>query len=110
MINTPTIQDTGPVMSSPSAADCERGFYEKLSQAFRAGLDLPAETEVTALAFGQHRNWDSLGHMSLIATLEEMFGVSLAGTEVFAIDSYTSAAEILRPKDRVLGSGDRADS
>lgn len=71
---------------------------------------MPAEAEVTALAFGQHRNWDSLGHISLIATLEEKFGVSLTETEVLAIDSYASAAAVLKSGNRVPGTAGRADS
>jgi acyl carrier protein len=85
---------------SPLDAACdELDFHRKLTQAFNAGLDLPAGTELESLAFGQHRNWDSLGHMSLIATLEEAFGVSLSEAEVLGIDSYASAAEVLRSKN-----------
>jgi acyl carrier protein len=87
-------------MPSRSTRDDQRRFHEKLSEAFSAGLDLPAGTDMTQLAVGQHRKWDSLGHMSLIATLEEAFGVSLTEMEVLAIDSYTSAAEVLRSRDR----------
>ena len=65
---------------------------------------------MTTLAFGQHQNWDSLGHMSLIATLEEKFGVSLTETEVLAIGSYASAAEVLQFRNRAPDSGNRADS
>lgn len=37
--------------------------------------------------------------MSLIATVEEAFGVSLSEAEVLGIDSYASAAEVLRFKN-----------
>jgi acyl carrier protein len=37
--------------------------------------------------------------MSLIATLEEAFGVSLSEAEVLGIGSYASAAEVLRSKN-----------
>lgn len=78
--------------------DDQSSFYNKLSEAFSVGLDLPSGTDMTMLSFGQHKKWDSLGHMSLVTTLEETFGVSLTETEVLAIDSYTSAAEILRSR------------
>ena len=45
-------------------------------------------------------HWDSLGHMSLVITLEQTFGVSLGGEDVLEIDSYASAAAVLRSKDR----------
>jgi acyl carrier protein len=75
-------------------------FDQRLSEAFKAGLDLPAGTDATTLVFGQHRHWDSLGHMSLIITLEQTFGVSLEDDDVLEIDSYASAAAVLRSKDR----------
>ncbi|MBE3014108.1 acyl carrier protein [Microbispora sp. NEAU-D428] len=87
-------------MSSLNSAQDGPGFEQMLSEAFTAGLDLPAETDVTTLVFGQHRHWDSLGHMSLVITLEQTFGVSLEEKDVLEIDSYASAAAVLRSKDR----------
>jgi acyl carrier protein len=87
-------------MSSLNSAPDRPGFDEMLSEAFRVGLDLPAETDLSTLAFERHRHWDSLGHMSLIATLERTFGVSLGEQDVLEIDSYASAAAVLRSKDR----------
>ena len=75
-------------------------FDQLLAEAFTVGLDLPAETDVTTLVFGQHQHWDSLGHMSLVITLEQTFGVSLGEKDVLEIDSYASAAAVLRSKDR----------
>jgi acyl carrier protein len=88
-------------MSDPlSSAQDGPGFDQLLSEAFKVGLDLPAETDVTRLVFGEHRHWDSLGHMSLVIALEQAFGVSLADEDVLEIDSYASAAAVLRSKDR----------
>ncbi len=89
-------------MSSLNSAQDGPSFGEMLSEAFRTGLDLPAETDVNTLVFGQHPHWDSLGHMSLVATLEETFGVSLEEKDVLEIDSYASAAAVLN--SRIAGS------
>ncbi len=75
-------------------------FDEMLAESFRVGLDLPADTDVTTLAFEQHPHWDSLGHMSLVVALEETFGLSLDEEDVLAIQSYASAAAVLKSKDR----------
>lgn len=83
-----------------SSAQDGPDFDQLLSEAFTAGLDLPADTDVTTLVFGEHRHWDSLGHMSLVLALEQAFGVSLGDEDVLEIDSYTSAAAVLRSKDR----------
>jgi len=83
-----------------SSAQDGPDFDQLLSEAFTAGLDLPADTDVTTLAFGEHRHWDSLGHMSLVLALEQTFGVSLGDEDVLEIGSYASAAAVLRSKDR----------
>jgi acyl carrier protein len=75
-------------------------FDQMLSEAFKAGLDLPAETDATSLVFGEHQHWDSLGHMSLVIAIEQTFGVSLGEDDVLEIDSYASAAAVLRSKER----------
>ena len=87
-------------MSSLNSAQDGPSFEQMLSEAFMVGLDLPAETDVTTLVFGRHRHWDSLGHMSLVIALEQTFGVSLGEKDVLEIDSYASAAAVLRSKDR----------
>jgi acyl carrier protein len=87
-------------MSSLNSAQDGPSFDQMLSEAFKVGLDLPAETDVTTLVFGEHQHWDSLGHMSLVTTLEQTFGVSLVENDVLELDSYGSAAAILRSKDR----------
>lgn len=88
-------------MSDPlSSARDGPDFDQLLSGAFMVGLDLPAETDVTTLVYGQHRHWDSLGHMSLVIALEQTFGVSLGDDDVLEIDSYASAAAVLRSRDR----------
>jgi acyl carrier protein len=80
-----------------SASDFDR----LLAQAFRAGLDLPPETDVGSLAFERHPHWDSLGHISLIAALEEAFGVRLGEDDVLAIDDYPAAAALLRSRTSI---------
>jgi acyl carrier protein len=89
-----------PTTTGPAQDAGRTDFDQMLSEAFKAGLDLPAETDVTLLAFGEHRHWDSLGHMSLVIAIEQMFGVTLENEDVLEIDSYASAAAVLRSKDR----------
>jgi acyl carrier protein len=76
-------------------------FDDRLADAFRAGLDLPAGAEVTALAFGEHPHWDSLGHMSLVTALEEAFAVTLSEDDVMAIDRYEAAVAVLKAAEPV---------
>jgi acyl carrier protein len=67
-----------------------------LREAFIAALDLSPDTEVEGLAYSEHPNWDSVGHMALVAELEDRFDVMLETDDVLAMSSFTVASEILR--------------
>jgi acyl carrier protein len=67
-----------------------------LREVFIAALDLPPGTEVEGLAYSEHPNWDSVGHMALVAELEDRFDVMLDTDDVLAMSSFTVASEILR--------------
>ncbi|MDR7275575.1 acyl carrier protein [Catenuloplanes atrovinosus] len=85
-----------PNPGNPGPDRNEAEFERRLADAFRTGLDLPSGIDVTTLAFGQHRNWDSLGHMSLIVALEQEFGIRLVDDGVLDIDTYATAASAVR--------------
>jgi acyl carrier protein len=69
---------------------------DTLRQAFATALDLPADTDIEALEIGRNPEWDSLGHMALVAELEDRFRISLGTDDVVAMTSYASSIEILR--------------
>lgn len=66
-----------------------------LAQVFRRALDLPPEVDVTTLAYGKHENWDSVGHMVLIAEIEETYAVLLDTDDVIGLSDYQAAVELL---------------
>jgi acyl carrier protein len=67
----------------------------KLRRAFAAGLSI-AEAEVgESLKFGNTGGWDSVAHMSLIASLDSTFDVMLDIDDVLDLSSYEKAREIL---------------
>ena len=47
----------------------------------------------------QDQNWDSIGHMSLIAALEEAFDIMLDTDDIIDFSSYEKGKEILRKYD-----------
>jgi acyl carrier protein len=61
-----------------------------------AALDLPADVEVDALQIGANPQWDSVGHMALVAELEDRFGIALETDDLIAMSSFAEALEILR--------------
>ena len=68
---------------------------EKLRQAFARGSNI-SEADVTGkLQFGNGHGWDSLAHMSLVASLDSTFGIMLDIDDVLDLSSYDKARGIL---------------
>lgn len=68
---------------------------QQLREAFRTALDLPADAPVDDLQYQDNEKWDSLAHMSLIATLEDEFGVMIDTDDVINMSSFQEAIKIL---------------
>jgi len=68
---------------------------DRLRSAFRTALDLPDDFDVDPLEYRGIEKWDSLAHMSLIATLEDEFDVMIDTDAVIDMSSFTKAREIL---------------
>ena len=69
---------------------------ERLDGAFRTALDLPDDTEVRQLQYGKHARWDSVGHMALVAEIEDAYDVMFDTDDVLDMSSYDKAVEIVR--------------
>ena len=67
----------------------------KLDQAFIRGLGLSDTSNFNDLGFSKTEGWDSIGHMKLIAALEEEFAIRLDVSDVLALNSYQVAQEIV---------------
>jgi acyl carrier protein len=80
-------QVTQPTETAP--IDAVRGAFVK-------ALDLPANTNTDALEIGVTPEWDSVGHMTLVAELEERFGIALETDDLVAMSSFPVSLEILR--------------
>jgi acyl carrier protein len=70
----------------------------RLREAFQSALDLPADTDWSTLAYAQHEHWDSLGHMALVAEIEEAFDIMLDTDDVIALSSFDVCIELLRTR------------
>ena len=69
---------------------------QEVRQAFAEALDLPADTDIEALEIGKNPQWDSMGHMALVAELEARFGIMLETDDIIARRSYAESIEVLR--------------
>ncbi len=68
---------------------------EKYNQSFIAVLRVKEE-ELPGLQYRGIELWDSLGHMDLIADLEEKFDIHINTADVMDFSSYEKGKEILK--------------
>jgi acyl carrier protein len=68
---------------------------DELKQAFITGLGLDDGADVSELLYRAIPAWDSIGHMALIASIEESFDVMLSTDQVLGLSSFTEARKIL---------------
>lgn len=68
---------------------------EKLKNAFVEGLEMPIEDVENATMENVDR-WDSIGQMSLIAIIEDAFGVEFEPDEVMRFTSFVAGVDILK--------------
>ncbi|GHT77573.1 hypothetical protein AGMMS50262_18930 [Bacteroidia bacterium] len=68
---------------------------EKYNNVFIDLFDV-RESELNTLKLKESVQWDSVGHIGLISTLEEVFDVSLDADDMFALTSYPEGIQILK--------------
>lgn len=68
---------------------------EKYSSTYKKVFELDDKTDVTTLSFQGIPLWDSIGHMNLIAALEEAFGVQFEIDDIIDLSSFEKGKEIL---------------
>lgn len=68
---------------------------EKLKEVFVEGLEIPME-EVETATMENVDKWDSIGQMSLIAIIEDAFGVEFEPDEVMQFTSFAAGVDILK--------------
>lgn len=70
-----------------------------LYQAFADGLQIELDSVSDELAYNSIPEWDSVGHMALVAELEERYGVMLDTNDIIDMSSVRVAKEILAKHD-----------
>ena len=71
---------------------------EKYKKAFTDSFGI-TEKELAGLKYQDIENWDSVGHMSLIAALEECFDIMLDTDDIIDFSSFEKGQEIIRKYD-----------
>ncbi len=67
---------------------------EKYNQAFIENFEV-TEDQLPGLKYQDVETWDSVGHMGLIASLEEAFDIMMDTDDIIDFGSYEKGKEIL---------------
>lgn len=68
---------------------------EKYLEAFTETFEIGADT-ARGLNYQDVKAWDSIGHMDLVATLEDVFEIEMKTDDIIAFSSYDKGIEILK--------------
>lgn len=71
---------------------------EKYVNAYVEALEIAPE-DAPALVYGQSAAWDSVGHMALVAGLEDAFDIMIEMDDIIDLSSFEKGKEILRKYD-----------
>ncbi len=71
---------------------------EKYDKAFIETFEI-AEEQLAGLKYQDIKVWDSVGHMSLVAALEDAFDIMLDTDDIIDLSSYEKGKEILSKTD-----------
>lgn len=67
---------------------------EKYNQAFMNTLEVKEE-QLNGLVYQSVELWDSVGHMTLVAALEDAFGIMMETDDIIDLSSYEKGKDIL---------------
>ncbi len=75
---------------------------EKYRNAFVTGLGI-TEEETEGLVFEGVPQWDSVGHMALINSIEDEFDIVIDTEDIVDFSSFEKGIEILKKYDIAIG-------
>ena len=71
---------------------------EKYTNAFVEAFEVTAD-EAKTLKYQDIKAWDSVGHMGIVANLEDAFDIMLETEDIIDLSSYEKGQEILAKYD-----------
>jgi acyl carrier protein len=80
--------------ATPRLIEVPMSNTEKYNTAFIETFRV-AEADLPTMQYQAVVAWDSVGHMQLMATLEESFGIELAIDDIIDFSSYEKGKQIL---------------
>lgn len=69
---------------------------DRVVLAFTQALGIPAEQVTDELRYASIPQWDSVAHMTVVAALEDQFGIMIDMDDVIDMNTVAKAREIVR--------------
>lgn len=69
--------------------------HEVVQQVFVDVLELEQPVDWESVRYQETKRWDSLGHMAIVAELEEQFSVMLEAEDIIEMSNFGKCLEIL---------------
>ena len=69
---------------------------EKYSEIFKTALNISDDKLSENLKYNEIEEWDSIGHMTLIAALEEEYKINLETDDIIEFSSFKKGMSILK--------------
>lgn len=74
----------------------EMSNYEKYIEAFHTVLNVSEREKLEKLKYQDIPEWDSVGHMSLVAELEDAFAIEMETDDIIDFNSFKKGIEIMK--------------
>ncbi len=74
---------------------------EKYNNAFIEALDVEV-AQLTDLEYQGVATWDSVGHMTLISTIEDAFDIQFETDDIVDFNSYKKGVELLKKYEVII--------
>ena len=74
---------------------------EKYTNAFTETFKISAD-EATSLKYQDIPAWDSVGHMTLVAAVEDAFDIMMEADDIIDLSSFEKGKEILSTKYNII--------
>jgi acyl carrier protein len=75
---------------------------EKYKNCFAEAFALAEDADIESLKYQAIPEWDSVGHMALMALLEEKFDVLMDTDDIIDFSSYEAGREIMKKYDVIV--------
>ena len=75
---------------------------DKYKAAFIEAFELEGEYNLEDLKYQSIDEWDSIGHMALMAELETNFDITIKTEDLIEFESYIQGVDIMARYDRIV--------